>query len=174
MQFQSCGTMVLLSIKVVSSLASYSTKCLRILWVTSTPKQRDNSSCGVGALTNAYFFMHEKRLATIFDYTPDYNGIVGLKRFILAKLMEQEALQAFPQLFAFEGAAENEEMGYARQFEVILNGAGQEYVQILDDAAADKQEMEDIKKALLESKRELNQLEQKEASSVNANVIDLR
>jgi len=139
-----------------------------------SPKQRDNSSCGVGALTNAYFFMHEKRLATIFDYTPDYNGIVGLKRFILAKLMEQEALQAFPQLFAFEGAAENEEMGYARQFEVILNGAGQEHVQILDDAAADKQEMEDIKKALLESKRELNQLEQKEASSVNANVIDLR
>ena len=136
-----------------------------------SPAQRDNSSCGVGALMNSLFFMKEKRLSNTNDYTPDINGIIGLKCFILAKLIEQNDLQLYPGLFAHAEAAD-EEQGYAAQFEVLMNGEGQNVVHILDPEA-DRQELEDLKKALLLSKHELNRLEAKESGSVKACVIDL-
>ena len=114
---------------------------------------------------------YSSRLANKNDYTPDINGIIGLKCFILAKLIEQNDLQLYPGLFAHAEAAD-EEQGYAAQFEVLMNGEGQNVVHILDPEA-DRQELEDLKKALLLSKHELNRLEAKESGSVKACVIDL-
>ena len=53
-----------------------------------SPKQVDNTSCGVHSCINAYFFMREYRLATNDDYLPDKAGVRGLKKFLFFKLID--------------------------------------------------------------------------------------
>ena len=65
----------------------------------SSPKQLDNTSCGVHACINAYFFMRQYRLATYDDYLPDTAGVRGLKNFLFFKLIQANAMALeYPQL----------------------------------------------------------------------------
>jgi len=64
-----------------------------------SPKQIDNTSCGVHCCINAYFFMRQYRLATYDDYNPDKAGVQGLKNFLFSKLLQANAMALqYPQL----------------------------------------------------------------------------
>jgi len=84
-----------------------------------SPAQHDVSSCGVHACINAYFFMNEGRLATTADYTPNENGVSGLKRFLLFKLMQADLMVQHNQnSYDEQGGAR----GLFHQY-LLLNGA---------------------------------------------------
>jgi hypothetical protein len=83
-----------------------------------SPAQVDGSSCGVHACINSYFFMNEGRLATTADYTPNANGVSGLKRFLLFKLMQANLMvQLAPNIYEEQGGAR----GLFHQY-LTLNG----------------------------------------------------